>query len=456
MQKRGAIKLMLGLWAFLLVGGITMAHADERLTSQILGNGLEVIVVENHLAPLATIKIVLRFGSWVESPEQNGLTHLYEHMFFKGHNALPSQGAFLARARQLGMVWDSSINEEWMSAQFTLSSKSLSAGLDFMRQAVQYPLVDEDELNREKQILIGEIARKETVPTDHLSRAVAQQLWGADFYHHRVLGDRKVILAATPDELRLFQLRYVLPNNAALLVVGDVSSEDVFELAAEAFDSWRAGFDPFPATPVLVSNPPGEIRDTVVVQPVRVAHMVVAWRGPSLGVDTLGSVAAAVFAVLVGQNTSTFQRNLVDSGLVLEAHMDAVSRRYSGEVSISATFRPDNFWEAYGAVIAEIGKFGDPNYFTHAQLINAKTWLRIQNDFERGRASSYAHEIAARWAGAGFDYHRDRLDRLQAVTPEDIRGYLFRYVIGRPRVNAVMVDQQTLRQQRVVKSSLTP
>ena len=136
------------------------AQRDARLTSRILGKGMEVIGVENQLAPLATIKLVLRFGSWGESPEQNGLTHLYGHMFFKGHNALPSQGAFLARARQLGMVWDSSINEEWMSAQFTLSSESLSAGLDFMRQAVQYPLVDDDELNREKQILIGEMARK--------------------------------------------------------------------------------------------------------------------------------------------------------------------------------------------------------------------------------------------------------------------------------------------------------
>lgn len=456
MHKRRTIIWVARLWAFLLVAGITIARAGERLTSQILGNGLEVIVVENRAVPLATIEMVLRFGSWIESPEQNGLTHLHEHMFFKGHNALPSQGTFLARARQFGMVWGSSIDEEWMSAQFTLSSDSLSAGLDFMGQAVQYPLIDEDELNRERQIILGELARKETDPAYHLSRAVSQQLWGADFHQHRVLGDRKVILTATPDELRLFQLRYVLPNNAALLVVGDVSSKVVFKLAAEAFDSWQVGFDPFPSTPVPASNPLGENRDTVVVQPVHVAHMVVAWRGPSLGGDSLGSYAAKVFSVLVRQNTSTFQRNLVDSGLVLEAHMDAVSRRHSGEVSVTATFRPDNFWEAYGAVMTEIKKFSDPGYFTHAQLENAKTGLRFDNDFERGQASNHVHEIAARWAGAGLEYHRDRLDRLQAVTPDDIRGYLYRYVVDRPRVTAVMVDRQTRQQQRVIAGSLTP
>lgn len=456
MHKCRAIILMPGLWAFLLVTGITIARAGERLTSQILGNGLEVIVVENHATPLATIEIVLRFGSWVESPEQNGLTHLHEHMFFKGHKALPSQGTFLARARQLGMVWDSSIDEEWTSAHFTLSSDSLYAGLGFMRQAIQYPLVDEDELNRERQIILGELARKETDPSYHLSRAVSQQLWGADFHQHRVLGDRKVILAATPDELRLFQLRYVLPNNAALLVAGDVSSKDVFELVVETFGSWPVGFDPFPSTPGPPLNPLGENRDTVVVQPVHVAHMVVAWRGPSLEADILGSVAATVFSMLVRQNTSTFQRNLVNSGLVLEAYMDAVSRRRSGEVFVTATFRPDNFWEAYRAVMAEIEKFSAPGYFTRAQLEDAKTGLMIDTDFERSRASSYVHEIAVRWAGAGLEYHQDRLDRLQAVTPDDIRDYLYRYVVGRPRVTAVMVDPQTRREQKVVEGSLTP
>lgn len=456
MHKCRAIILLPGLWAFLLVAGITIARAGERLTSQIMGNGLEVIVVENHATPLATIEIILRFGSWVESPEQNGLTHLYEHMFFKGHKDLPSQGIFLARARQLGIVWDSSIDEEWMSAQFTLSGDSLGPGLDFMRQAVQYPLLAEDELNRERQIILGELARNETDPAYHLSRAVSQQLWGVDFHQHRVLGDRRVILAATSVELSRFQMRYVLPNNAALLVAGNVSSKDVFTLVEEAFGSWPAGFDPFPTTPVLSFNPLGDNRDTVVVQPVHVARMVVAWRGPSLGADSLGTVAATVFSVLARQRTSTFQRRLVDSGLVLEAHMDVVSRRHSGEVFVTATFLPDNFWGGYRAVMAEIDKFSDPGYFTHAQLEDAKTGLSIDTDFERGRASSYVHEIAVRWAGAGLANHRDRLERLQAVTPDDIRSFLFRYLVGRPRVIAVMVDPQTRRQQRVVESSLTP
>ena len=136
--------------------------------------------------------------------------------------------------------------------------------------------------------------------------------------------------------------------------------------------------------------------------------------------------------------------------------MDVVSRRHSGEVFVTATFLPDNFWGAYRAVMAEIDKFSDPGYFTHAQLEDAKTGLSFDTDFKRGRASSYVPEIAVRWAGGGLANHRDRLERLQAVTPDDIRSFLFRYLVGRPRVIAVMVDPQTRRQQRVVESSLTP
>src|SRR4051794_683302 len=69
-------------------------------------NGLTVLVAEDHALPLVTVEIAAKNGSMTEPPEYNGLSHLYEHMFFKANKALPSQEAYMARARSLGMSWN--------------------------------------------------------------------------------------------------------------------------------------------------------------------------------------------------------------------------------------------------------------------------------------------------------------------------------------------------------------
>src|SRR5262245_7196958 len=79
---------------------MTARAADiPGLSSKKLANGLEVIVIENHAVPLVTIEIAVRGGSIVENPEFNGLSHLYEHMFFKGNRVIPNQEAYLKRLR---------------------------------------------------------------------------------------------------------------------------------------------------------------------------------------------------------------------------------------------------------------------------------------------------------------------------------------------------------------------
>src|ERR1017187_9541642 len=77
-----------------------------RWTRFTLDNGLDVLVVENHLTPIATIEIAVKNGSFTEPPEYNGLSHLYEHMFFKANKDYPNQEAFLDRVKELGISFN--------------------------------------------------------------------------------------------------------------------------------------------------------------------------------------------------------------------------------------------------------------------------------------------------------------------------------------------------------------
>ena len=134
----------------------SLAIATPAIQETTLKNGLTVLVVENHALPLVTVEIAAKNGSMTESPDYNGLSHLYEHMFFKANAALPTQEAYMARARQLGMVWNGTTNTERVNYFFTTSADHLDDAMVFMRDAVVSPLFDEKELAREREVVVGE------------------------------------------------------------------------------------------------------------------------------------------------------------------------------------------------------------------------------------------------------------------------------------------------------------
>src|SRR5947209_16180857 len=90
-----------------------------------LDNGLEVLVVENHLTPIVTIEIAVKNGSFTEPPEYNGLSHLYEHMFFTANARDTTEDDFLGRVDDLGIVYNGQTHEELVEYYFTLPKQNL-------------------------------------------------------------------------------------------------------------------------------------------------------------------------------------------------------------------------------------------------------------------------------------------------------------------------------------------
>src|SRR5579884_1190995 len=124
-------------------------------------NGLQVLVVENHSLPLVTVEIAVKNGAMTEPPEYNGLSHLYEHMFFKANAVIPNQEAYLARMRELGMAWNGTTDTERVNYFFTTTSDHLKDAMVFMRDAIVSPLFDPKELEKERVVVTGEIDRNE-------------------------------------------------------------------------------------------------------------------------------------------------------------------------------------------------------------------------------------------------------------------------------------------------------
>src|SRR5438270_6059624 len=228
------------------------ATPASELASKMLANGLEIIVLEDHSVPVVTIQLAVRNGSFTEPPELNGLSHLYEHMFFKANRAIDNQEAYLQKIGQLGIAYNGETREEVVEYYFSTTSPNIRAAMNFMRDAVRYPTFKEDEFERERQVVIGEIDRNESEPFYYLNKEMNDRL----FYKYRSrkqpLGDRQTVATATTAMMRTIQGRYYVPNNSALVITGDVQPEDIFKMAQELFgDLPRRDKDPFVEFPLV-------------------------------------------------------------------------------------------------------------------------------------------------------------------------------------------------------------
>ena len=417
------------------------------IQSRKLANGLEVLVIENHAVPLVTIELDVKNGAFTEGPEFSGLSHLYEHMFFKANRTIPSQEQYLKRINQLGAQWNGSTSEERVNYYITVGVDSLVPSMQFMEDAIRYPLFNQDELVRERPVVLGEFDRNEANPFFHLTRAADTILWTPGFYTRKTaIGKRDVITSATREKMNSIKDRFYVPNNSALILSGDITPARGFQLAEQIFGDWPRGGNPF-TTPA--PNPPALTRSSSVVveQPVNGAALYMVWQGPSVTGDPAATYAADVLSTVLANPTSKFQKRLVDSGLTFGVGLSYYTQAHVGPISVFAQLMPDKALEARKAIMEEIAKLGDENYITQKELTAAQTQLGIQALYGREQASEYAHTVGFWWAVTGLDYYRDYVPNMQKITRADLASYAKKYIIGKPHVTALLLspaDRQKL------------
>lgn len=413
------------------------------LVSKTLANGLQVIVLEDHSVPLVTVELAVRNGSFTEPPELNGLSHLYEHMFFKANRAHLNHEEYLNTIDDIGMVDNGTTQEEVVEYYFTATSPNFPVSMRFMRDAVCYPIFDEAQFAQEKEVVVGELDRHEANPFG----AIGQEMNDRLFYKYPSRkspgGNRQTVRAATTDMMKLIQGRYYVPNNSAIIVTGDVNPQAAFKLVEDLFAEWpRREKDPFQEFPLVEHPPLAKSEGRLISEPVQNVIVELGWQGPSIGKDDAATYAADVFSYILRQPDSKFQRALVDTGLVTGVNLGYYTQRNVGPITVILQTTPDKAREAVAAVYKEIAHFNDSNYYSDEELESAKALLEAEDLYSREKLSEYSHTIAFWWSTSGLDYFRGYLGRLRASSRADISRYVTTYIQGKPHVGLALLSEE--------------
>ena len=413
------------------------AYTEDKLP-----NGLGVLAMESHKVPLATVVLSCKAGAMTETPDINGLTHLWEHMFFKGNKRLANQEIFNKRVRQLGISFNGDTAQEKVRYFFTLPSAFLDDGLQFMSDAISTPLLEQKELERERRVVQDEYDRAAAHPSFDFGNLGRNYIYGKDEYKRDPLGLRTIIDKATREQLLRIKDEVFVPSNCALLVGGDFQKTQLKALVAKHFSDWHDPkgwkalpsnkFQAFPKTKSFVMTRAN----------VQNAQVQITFAGPKARSQPQDSYEADVLTALIEHRSGKFYHKFVDSGLTYQAALGYYTESQAGEIDLFGTTEPKNALKVRDALLAEIPLMAKPDYFNQQQLDDVRRKITINHKREINEPTEFIKSLAFWWAVTGLDYYGTYLDHVEQVTLADVSKFVNKWLVKKPYVAGILVSPQ--------------
>jgi predicted Zn-dependent peptidase len=321
--------------ACLLAGGAVASAAAQDLrfpvASESLPNGLRILVIEDHAVPAVTTFTLFRVGSRDERTGRTGISHLFEHMMFNGA-AKYGRGEFDRVLESRGGTSNAFTTEDFTGYYDTFPSDALDLVFDLEADRMAALRIDAEALASEREVVKEE--RRLRVDNDvqgGMLELLNALVYMAHPYRWPVVGFMDDLDAITVDDCRDYFRAHYAPNNAVLIVAGDVAPARVFALARTAY----GGIPSQPAPPAITAREPEQAgeRRAVLRRPAQAPQIAVAWPVPGTAAGAADvPVLDLIETVLGGGDSSRLQKALVrERGL---ATWVAVNHAYRLDASI--------------------------------------------------------------------------------------------------------------------------
>src|SRR6185436_9591934 len=249
------------------------------LRAATLANGLKVLVREEHTAPLASVWCWYKVGSKDERPGLTGVSHWVEHMNFKGSTNIP-RDEVKGIIEQFGGTWNGYTWIDQTTYFETATTDALDRMLFIESERMANCLYHPDDCESERTVIISELQGGENDPDQLLDQELTATAFKAHPYQHPTIGWLPDLQAMTRDDLFGYYRRYYVPNNAALVIVGDVDADEALRRAEQHFGKIPAGALP-PRQTTIEPEQTGERRVTIR-KPGTTAYLKLAYHSPAV------------------------------------------------------------------------------------------------------------------------------------------------------------------------------
>lgn len=437
---------------FMIVGLLFLSSqliADDnplgwKVSKDTLDNGLKVVVLEDHSTPSVSVHVWYHVGSKNERPGITGISHMVEHMMFKGTDEVgPEEHARIVQAH--GGLSNAFTHYDMTAYHESLGAKDLELALKLEADRMRDLAIDSTELASELQVVAEERrTRIDNSPFGPVNEQLFNQAYNAHPYNWTVIGFMSDIQAYSVDKLRRYYDTYYKPNNATLVVVGDVKAKDVFKLADKHFS-------PVPRSKYPVYRPTTEEPEQMGERRAKV-HKIAQIPGFFAGYKACeagheDSYALDILSRILsgGESSRAYKRLVYDEQICLAAGGGMMALEDPGMFFLYAIMQsPDkDTKDAEEMLYEELEKF-KTEPLTERELqkaknqIEAEKWMQLQSNENKAFAIGYYETI--------FDDYTlmfDEIDKYMAVTAEDVMEVAKKYFDERKRTVVTLVPESS-------------
>lgn len=395
-----------------------------------LPNGLTVLVQPVHTAPVVSFMVWYKVGSRNESAGITGISHLLEHMMFKGTPRY-GKGEIARTLQRHGASFNAGTSLDYTCYYEVLAKDRLEIAMDIEADRMANASIPDEEHRLEMTVVRSELERNEDNPHRALYQETFAQAFQAHPYHWPTIGWRTDVEQITTDQIRDYYRLHYVPNNAIAVVVGDVPAERALDLVERHFGGIPAGPEP---PPMRIVEPPqrGE-RRFKLRKPGDTRYLMAAWRNPALVHPD--NYALDVLSMILGHGrTSRLYRSLVvDRKLATEVDASNETARDPFLLIARATVAPGGTLEQVEhALFHEVDRLrSEPP--AEAEMTRAKRQVEASFVYARDSIRSLAQQLGYFETVATYRYLETYLDRVRAVGPEDVQRAACEYLAEETR-----------------------
>jgi len=398
-----------------------------------LDNGLQILVKEDHRAPVAVSQVWYKIGSSYEQEGKTGLSHLLEHMMFKGTQRI-GPGEFSRIMAENGANENAFTSTDYTAYFQTIEKSRLAISFELEADRMRNLRLNADEFAKERQVVIEERrTRTEDKPTSYAYETFMATAYQTSPYHNPIIGWMADLEQITVEDLAQWYRQWYAPNNAVLVVIGDVNHQEVYQLAKKYFGPLQASpLTAVQARPEVVQH---GMKRVIVNRPAEVPYLVMGYKAPSLkfAQHAWEPYALTVLAyVLDGGESARFSKNLVRG--------QAIATSTGASYDISS--RLETLFLFYGTP-AQNRSLSELEQAIRTEITKVQQTLVDKTELERIKAQLVASEVyeldsmfyqgmkIGMLASIGMDYTLwdSYINKISEITPEQIQAVARKYLV---------------------------
>jgi zinc protease len=405
------------------------AALTAGIKEAVLPNGLKVLTKEVRNAPVVSFSVWYKVGSRNEHTGITGVSHLLEHLLFKGTKKY-GLGEISRTLFVNGASFNASTYYDWTNYYETIASDRLELAMQIESDRMVNSRIDKADLDSEMSVVRSELEGRENNPGTLLWQGVVATAFEAHPYQWPVIGWRSDVENVARDAIHNYYKSYYGPNNATVVIVGDFDTEQALGMVRRYFGKVK----PIPAPPQIYtqeSRQRGERRVTVR-RGGSLPMAMVAYRAPAA--NSPDFYALDVLAMVLGEGrTSRLYQNLVEKQIATGTDAGAPSLRDPFLFYVSATARPGVTADKLEDALQEELDRLKSAPISDEELARAKSRIEADFVFRNNSVTSQANQIGY-WAMIDdWKYLSTYLDRVRALTPAEIQKVAQKYLLPETR-----------------------